>query len=497
MAQVEKVVIVVFDGLRPDMIAGRMPVLQGFLDDNLRFANARSVFPSLTRVCTTSVATGSWPGRHGIVNNLFHLQRQPGGKLIDTARLDDLLALKDRTGAMITTDSLGQQLAAAGRSMMAIHCGSAGSGVLINHAVRENGQRTFSIHGSDATLTPAVVPEILAACGPVPPQDVPKIDVVAYTGRVASEVALAQGQADVTLVWLPEPDTAFHFCGIHSEGADLAMAAADDAFAEIRGAVADGPYSETTAVVALSDHGQIATSALVDLSALLRADGFRADEMPGDNIDILLTGGNMGELRPMTTDPGLIADLGRWLMQRDEIGMVFADPEAIEGALPPAAVHQMHPRSAELFYVMRSHEGPGPGGIPGVGVYTGGVPLGGGMHGGLNRYEMNTVLGVSVPDGRRGTDDSPASLIDVAPTVLGLLGQSFDCDGRILPLFEPGPEEAEVEVLEVGQGDFRQRLTRTRVAGRTYLIEGGRSVTPRQPPNSVGKRQEPGPCIRS
>ena len=73
MTKVDKVVIVVFDGLRPDMVAGRMPVLEAFLGQNLWFRNARSVFPSLTRVCTTSVSTGAWPDRHGIVNNQFHL----------------------------------------------------------------------------------------------------------------------------------------------------------------------------------------------------------------------------------------------------------------------------------------------------------------------------------------------------------------------------------------------------------------------------------------
>jgi hypothetical protein len=478
MGQVDKVVIVVFDGLRPDMILGRMPVLQAFLADNLWFRNACSVFPSLTRVCTTSVSTGAWPGRHGIVNNQFHLNGDLDGPLVDTARIGDLLNLSERAGAIVTADSLGQRLAAAGRSMMAIHCGSAGSGLLVNHSVRDIGQRTFSVHGAAGTLTPEIVPGILAACGPLPNHDVPKLDVVTYTGRVATEVALAQDQADVTLVWLPEPDTSFHFCGIHSEGTNRAMQAADTVFGEILQTVADGPSASGTAVLAVSDHGQIATSALVDLAGLLRADGFRAGETPNDDTDVLLTGGNMGEMRPMTPDPGLIADLGHWLMGRDEIGMVYADPDIVEGALPRSVVHQTHARSAPMLYVMRSDETPGPGGIPGIGVYTGGVPLGGGMHGGLNRYEMNTVLGFAVPDGRRGDiDDTPASLVDLAPTILDLLDLPFESDGRVLPIFAPERDSAEIETLQAGSGGFQQRLVRSRIAGRSYLIEGGRAAS--------------------
>jgi hypothetical protein len=401
--------------------------------------------------------------------------------MVDTARIDELLRLAERTGAIVTADSLGQRLAAAGRGMMAIHCGSAGSGLLVNHAVRENGHRTFSVHGADATLTPEIVPVILAKCGPLPGHDVPKLDVVAYTGRVATEAALAMDQADVTLIWLPEPDTSFHFCGIHSEGADQAMQAADTVFAEILETIASGPYQGNTAIIAMSDHGQIATSAQIDLAGLMRADGFRAGEAPDEDTDILLTGGNMGELRPRTPDHSLIADLGSWLMQRDEIGMVFADPSLVEGAFPCSAVHQTHARSAELLYVMRSDETPGPGGIPGIGVYTGGVPLGGGMHGGLNHFEMNTVLGFSVPDGRRHEiDDTPASLIDVAPSVLALLGMPFDSDGRVLPVFEPDPAPARTETMRAGRGGFKQRLTRSRIAGRCYLIEGGRAGPTKQ-----------------
>jgi len=476
MSRIEKVVIVVFDGLRPDMVRGRMPVLLQFLRDTLWFRNARSVFPSLTRVCTTSVSTGAWPGVHGIVNNQFHVAQDLTGPMVDTGKIADIQSLAARTGAIVTCDTLGQRLAAAGLTMTSMHSGSPGSGMLINHTVAKGGHRTFSVYGEAGTLTPDIVSRVVSACGPLPGQDVPKLDVVAYTGSVARHFALAQDQSDVTVLWLPEPDTSFHFCGIHSEGADQAMHAADTAFAEILETVAAGKHCKSTAVIAMSDHGQIATSALIDLRGDLRADGFRAGESPGDDVDILMTGGNMGELRPMSPDPGLIADLGRWLMERDSVGMVFADPQLVEGAFAPALVHQTHARSADLLYVMRSDTSDGPGGLPGLGVYTGGVPLGGGMHGGLNPYEMNTVLAISTPDGRRGeVDDAPASLTDIAPTILDLLGLEISNGGRILPLLEGDSEQPVTETLAAGAFGFDQRLTRASMAGRDYIIEGGRA----------------------
>jgi len=475
MSLVEKVVIVVFDGLRPDMIAGRMSTLEAFIGDNLWFSNARSVFPSLTRVCTTSVSTGAWPGKHGIVNNEFHVAQDLTGPMIDTAKISDIQSLGDRTGSIVTCNTLSQQLSAAGLSMTALHCGSPGSGMLMNHSVKEDGQRTLSIFGEQATLTPEAVSPMIKACGPLPSQDVPKLAIAAYIGKLATEFVLAQQQSDVTVLWMPEPDSSYHHYGLHTDETAQAMNAADECFAQILTAIEAGAYSDKTAVVAMSDHGQIATSALIDLAGDLRADGFRVGETPGDDIDILMTGGNVGELRPMTLDNGLITDLGHWLMAKDYIGMVFADPDIVSGAISPQTVHQTHDRSADLWFVMRSDSSNGPGGLPGIGVYTGGVALGGGMHGGLNPYEMNSLLGFSTPDGRKSeVDNTPTSLIDIAPTILNLLGLEIDNGGRILPLYEAEQEQAVEEILTGKHKGFCQQLKRSSIAGRCYLIEGGR-----------------------
>lgn len=58
MQTASKVVVVIFDGLRPDMVTpDRMPNLHAYATQNLWFSEARSVFPSMTRVATTSIAT--------------------------------------------------------------------------------------------------------------------------------------------------------------------------------------------------------------------------------------------------------------------------------------------------------------------------------------------------------------------------------------------------------------------------------------------------------
>jgi phosphonoacetate hydrolase len=83
---IDHVIIVVFDGLRPDLVrADTMPNLHRFREQGTAFVQARSVFPSVTRVCTSSIATGAPPAVHGIVGNAFfhsgigrhRLSRQP------------------------------------------------------------------------------------------------------------------------------------------------------------------------------------------------------------------------------------------------------------------------------------------------------------------------------------------------------------------------------------------------------------------------------------
>src|SRR6516225_8179780 len=65
---VNRVVIVICDSLRADLITARdAPFLAEFAERSARFANHRSVFPSTTRTSAASIATGCLPARHGLL----------------------------------------------------------------------------------------------------------------------------------------------------------------------------------------------------------------------------------------------------------------------------------------------------------------------------------------------------------------------------------------------------------------------------------------------
>src|ERR1700678_1078206 len=93
--------LVVFDGLRPDMVRpDTTPNLLRFAAMGTRFVHARSVFPSETRVCSSSVATGCLPRRHGLVANQMAHPLDPSRPL-DTGLVEQLRDFEQASGTPI------------------------------------------------------------------------------------------------------------------------------------------------------------------------------------------------------------------------------------------------------------------------------------------------------------------------------------------------------------------------------------------------------------
>lgn len=474
MTEVDRVVIVVFDGLRPDMIEGTMPNLHGFAGDALWFKEPRTVFPSMTRVATTSFATGQWPMTHGIVNNAFHIPEVLQGAALNTAKFDHLSRLKVHE-PVVTCSSLGHALAAAGKRMEVVHCGSPGAAYLINHDVAALGHETFSVHGEAATQTPEAVRRIVPKQGSLPPQDVPKRASMEYGGRVFVNSTLKNDIPDVALLWLVEPDTIWHHFGLGAPESLSMMRAADQIFGNVLDAASKLPGR--TAVIAMSDHGQITTTSQVDITAAMQSDGLPASHLPGPEHKLGLTRGSMSEIRSLNGDTGLYAAACNWLMSRNDIGLIFARDDLVEslsGTLPQSLVMHGHARDAELYFTMRASDKLDKWGLPGQCAFISDVELGCGIHGGLNRYELTTTLMVQTPDGRLGTDHSPVGLVDIAPTIAQLLAIPMSAAGAPLPLFEPRAASHEAEVTRASNGGYSQELYRNLTSGRAYIDHGNR-----------------------
>jgi hypothetical protein len=488
MQTASKVVVVVFDGLRPDMVKpDRMPNLAAFADDSLWFREARSVFPSMTRVATSSIATGAPPALHGIVGNSFYYPEVTRDFVLDTSRAEDIALAESRLGSpLITAETLGDRLAAHDKSFAVVHSGSAGSTYAINPRAAANGHWIFSVMGRDATRTPHAVDEVVERFGPLPQRTLPRFEETDYVTRVFTEHVLGEMDPDVALIWFNEPDTSFHYKFLASEDTNAILHAVDAAFGRILAAIMRRPDANHIAIIAASDHGQISSSGVADIATLLTGAGHKAARGSSRAIngtDITVTGGNMGEIRTVDGDMDRRDTIARWLMQRDEIGMLFTpsdDPVlgAVDGTFSTALVGLDHARQPELVYVLRSTTDADAYGLPGLGLITGGVPVGGGMHGGLNRHELNTVLilGGIARGGRPGLSEAPSGIIDIAPTVLDLLGCKAPASMHGISLMSADAREQVVvpEVFETGSGVFRQTLSVVCRGQHAFPIHGGR-----------------------
>lgn len=490
-ANAARVVVCVFDGLRPDFITEeRTPRLARFAKDASWFREARSVFPSMTRVATSSFASGAPPRVHGVVGNAFLFPDVTTEHVLDMSRASDI-ALAERVtgGRLLDAATFGDVLARAGKRVAVVHTGSAGSTHLINPRARANGHWTFSILGRDASPTPEAVDEVVARFGPVPGRSLPRFDEIEYGERVFREHVLATLNSDVSLIWFNEPDTSFHYRFLGSEETLRVLKAVDAAFGRILDWIDAQPDRDRYTVIAASDHGQISMGEELSLIDLLKAaghDGRRASQRTLAGAAFAMTDGNMGEIRVLEGGTARRDAIAQWLMEQPYIGMLFSrGRNGVEGEIPGTLALSLvdldHARAPELVYVLRSDDRPDEFGNPGLGIVTkGDVPVRGGMHGGLNRHELNTVLMARGTGFAAGTlDQRPCGLIDIAPTVLAALGVAPAASMTGHALSTPPQDAASPLVHEIGAGAFRQRLVAAdrQTAGRNgsrILLEGGR-----------------------
>lgn len=469
--------LVVFDGLRPDLMRpDTTPNLMRFAAMGTRFAHARSVFPSETRVCSSTVATGCQPRRHGLVaNRLAHpLDGRvvgPAGRSVDTGQVAALLALEEEMGTrLLEVPTLGEHLAAAGRDCVVLSSGTTGQSHLLNPAAAALGQITLSAHGRQACSPKGAA--LLAMLDPPPGDAVGRAEWIAEVFRTR----FLPDPPGVTILWLCEPDTSGHYAGLGTAANLAALARVDAAFGRILDDWQAGPQRDRLQMMVASDHGHATIDGRVDVAAQIGD----ATEFAGCR---LLAGSSGGVVVP-GSEAARITAVAEWLTRQDWAGHVFASDGADlpPGVLPRSTVLADHPRAADVLFTLRASDRPSALGLPGVTLNDGALGVGAGTHGGLTRAEMEVVMLLAGSRVQRGMlSEWPAGLADIAPTALALLGVAGGeaMDGRVLvEAVEPGAEPAAApapETWEAVNGIYRQRLARTRLGRHIYIDHGVRA----------------------
>lgn len=463
-------ILVALDGLRPDLATPALtPNLCALAARGTRFANARSVFPSETRVATPSLITGCRPGGHGLVaNTCFDASIAPD-RLLRTKLVADVVAMAQGGESPLQRPSLAERLAPAGRSFALVSAGTHGAATLLHPAAGRLGSFRWNVEDSEGATAAAMREKF----GPTPPAGVPNTARVDFAGRILLEHVLPELRPDVALLWLSEPDIAFHYLGLGHAATLAALRAADAVLGRIIAWRDAQPDAAAIAIIVLSDHGHVTGRGKRSLRDELCRAGFRAGEGMGPEIDVVVAPAAAPGL--WLRDPGLAPQIADFLARQDWAGPLLARDPAIlppGRAFPLAALGSAHARSADLVATFAGAETPDEWGLPGTaGFDAPDVPEGGGMHGGLHRAELATVLVMQGGPCRAGAvAEEPADLTDIVPTVLHAMGLGTEgMEGRPLrAAFAAAADAPPLHELLDLPGGFVLEAMRAEAGGRLY-----------------------------
>src|SRR4051812_26844515 len=104
-----KQLLIVLDGLRPDYVTPEMmPNLYALGQRGVVFTNHHSVYPTVTRVNASSIATGTYPEVHGLMGNSVFFPQVDSGRFLDTSDRANLLRIRSAVGGqLLTAPTLG------------------------------------------------------------------------------------------------------------------------------------------------------------------------------------------------------------------------------------------------------------------------------------------------------------------------------------------------------------------------------------------------------
>jgi arylsulfatase A-like enzyme len=305
------------------------------------------------------------------------------------------------------------------------------------------------------------------------------------------------GVPALSILWLGEPDLAQHETAPGAPEALAAIKSSDQNLGTVLTALDQLHARESTDVLVVSDHGFSTIQRSIDLRKILNDAGFAAkteftgELQPGD----IMLAGNGGSVLFYVVghEQKLIRRLVEFLQQSDFAGVIFTK-EPLEGtfSLDQAKIDSDH--SPDVVMAFRWNDSKNQFGVPGMIDADWQRAAGKGTHATLSRFDMHNTLIAAGPDFQHGQNDNlPTGNIDLAPTILQILGIQSppQLDGRILSetmvsassrsgglqstdqMRSERPETKTIEVQkDFASGMWRQTLNISRVGSTIYLDEG-------------------------
>jgi len=481
-----RVVLVVWDGMRPDFVSEKnTPTLWNLAYRGVTFAHHHSVYISATEVNGTAISTGSYPAHDGIVGNSEY---RPGIDPLKPIHTEIAAAVRKgdelSNGKYLLVPTLAEIVRDAGRK--AIVAGAKPIALLHDRAAR-NGESNGINLVAGTTLPEGLAAKLTARFGPFPKEGQEKPTRNDWTTRALIESLWKDGVPDFSLVWMNEPDSTQHRTGPGSAESLAAIRNSDDNLARLLSALDSKGALTNTDILVVSDHGCSTISSRVDLVEALTQAGlkatreFKSKAEPGE----ILVASNSGStfVYVIGRDEKTVTRVVRFLQGWDATGVIFTR-RPMPGTFSLGQAHLDSPEAPDVVVSLRWTAGTNAAGTAGVlrpDLTSFGV--GQGTHVSLSPFDMHNTLVAAGPHFKAGIVSTlPSGNVDVAPTILWLLGikPAKRMDGRVLSeaLSVPGPElksyrphrlEAKVQLDGF---EWRQYLNCVEVNGVEYFDEG-------------------------
>jgi len=490
-------IILVIDGFRPDSISQDVtPNLFRLKNEGVWCDNAHSVFPTVTRVNSASISTGTVPAVHGIVSNTMYVEGV-APKAFDTADYKNLVKLAEVSGGRaLPVKTMAEALESAGVPFVDISSGSTGGGFLMN-PMGPSGTGVLINGGFEdghrVAFPDKIDREIQQRFGAVKSNE--GIPSLLWAERVLREYVLPELHPRVIVDWLTEPDETQHRFGVGSPEAIGVLKTMDQQVGLLIARLHEMGLDNTTDIIVTADHGFGGEPDPVDLNSAIQATGKASDVIVANNGPSTL-------LYIKDHDPDLIRGLVAQLQKTDGVDLIFTtsvqpkgaavqcrpgrDLGWVAGTFSLELVNECRPsRGADIIVTYQWSSDRNAFGFPGLQrVATTdarrGV-TGRSGHGGLNPWMIHTPMVLWGPDFKHQTVvHAPVANFDIAPTVLALedVKAPVTMSGRVIAeaFAKQSKEEpkARVRTVETHAGTYCASIQLSAIGHWTYVDRGQR-----------------------
>jgi len=485
----EYVVVVVWDGMRPDFITPQYcPNLYALATNGVFFKNNRCAYVSSTEVNGTALATGVHPGRSRVIANTEY---RPEISVTGTFATEGLDAI--RRGDLLTGGNyLGVETLAEILQDNGIPTVIAGTKPVVLLHDRSNKKHTEAEKESVLLFEGKTIPRSVGEGLPKVNDDKawptnvthPNTAQDNWTTRSLLRALWKKVLPKYTLLWLSDPDKTQHEHGVGTSNALAGIESSDKNLGEVIKTLKERGVYEKTDIIVVSDHGFSTIAKGPDVVDILKKAKFSAfkkndNPEPGDVMVVGLGGSVMFYV--VEHQEPVVRRLVDFLQQSDFAGVIFTKLN-LEGTFPLDAVRYGGTDSGpDVMISMRWTTDKNDYGFPGM-FYSMEGTKGKGSHASLSRFDMNNTLVAAGPDFKRGfLNETPSGNIDVTPTVLWILGVKppKPLDGRVLHEAFVGSQRIPKAVTrtieakrDIGFFRWHQYLKFTEVDGAVYFDEG-------------------------